>query len=110
MLYDILVNIHYENKNIEKTLGDFATLQKRCGKHALQIKRRMQQLSAFVDLGEFMNSGLDNPHFEQGDLKGLIGWDVNQNARLLLSVDCPLDESLFQRMRESFPQTIYWRS
>ena len=93
-----LMNVHYENKKVEKILEDFPTLQKKCGKHSLQIKRRMQQLKAFTNLHEFMNSGFDNPHFEQGDMDGCIGWDVNQNVRLLFKIDDTLDESFMKRM------------
>ena len=92
------MNVYYENKRVEKVLEDFATLQKKCGKHSLQLKRRMQQLKSFVNLKEFMNSGFDNPHIEQGDMDGLIGWDVNQNVRLLLKIDEKLDETFMQRM------------
>ena len=92
------MNVRYKNNKIEKILEDYPTLQKKCGKHFQQIKRRMQQLKSFVSLKEFMNSGLDNPHFEQGDMDGLIGWDVNQNVRLLFQIDEQLDETLSQRM------------
>ena len=92
--------VKYKNEKIKKILEDFPTLQKKCGKHALQIKRRMQQLKAFVDLFDFMNSGFDNPHFETNDLAGLIGWDVNQNVRFLFSIDEALDESFRLKMME----------
>lgn len=94
------MNVYYSNNKIGKILEDFSTLQKRCGKHASQIKRRMQQLKAFVNLKEFMNSGFDNPHFEQGDMDGLIGWDINQNVRLLLKIYDRLDETFMSRMSE----------
>lgn len=90
--------IHYDNGKIEKVLEDFPTLQKKCGKHALQIKKRMMQLKSFINLHELMNSGLDNPHFESSDLAGLIGWSINQNVRLLLRIDEKIDEDLLRKM------------
>ena len=91
-IYNVAVMIiTYENEKIKKVLEDFPTLQKKCGKHALQIKRRMQQLKSFINLKEFIYSGLDNPHFETGDLKGLIGWDINQNVRMLLEIKETID-------------------
>ena len=94
------MNVQYKNDKIKEILEDFPTLQKKCAKHALQIKRRMQQLKSFVNLHEFMNSGLDNPHFEKGDMAGLIGWDVNQNVRFLFSIDEKLDESFRSKMKD----------
>ena len=92
------MQVIYENEKVKKTLEDFPTLQKKCGKHAAQIKRRMQQLKSFVNLKEFLYSGLDNPHFETGDLKGFIGWDVNQNVRLLLEIKEKIDDELFKKL------------
>ena len=94
------MNIYYENKKVEKILEDYATLQKKCGKHFQNIKKRMQQLKAFTSLKEFMYSGFDNPHFEKGPLHGCIGWDINQNVRLLLKLDVEIDESLLKRMED----------
>lgn len=92
------MNVTYENEKVKKILEDFPTLQKKCGKHAIQIKKRTQQLKSFINLKEFIYSGLDNPHFETGDLKGLIGWDINQNVRMLLEVKEVKDDGLFKRL------------
>ena len=94
------MNVKYKNSKIENILEDYPTLQKKCGKHFQQIKRRMQQLKSFVSLNEFMNSGFDNPHFETGDMAGKIGWDVNQNVRFLFELDERIDETLFGRMSD----------
>ena len=94
------MNVNYENKKVEKILEDYATLQKKCGKHFQHIKRRMQQLKAFTSLKELMYSGFDNPHFEKGDMYGCIGWDVNQNVRLLLKLDVEINETLLKRMED----------
>jgi len=94
------MNVKYDNSKIEKVLEDFPTLQKKCRKHASQIKKRMMELKSFINLQELMNSGLDNPHFETGDLAGLIGWSVNQNVRLLLKIDEKIDENLMKIIGE----------
>ena len=94
------MNVEYESDKIRNILEDFPTLQRKCSKHALQIKRRMQQLKSFVSLYEFMNSGFDNPHFEKGDMAGLIGWDVNQNVRFLFSVDENIDANFRSQMKD----------
>ena len=92
------MNIIYINKKVEKILEDYSILQRKCGKHFQHIKRRMQQLKAFTNLKEFMHSGFDNPHFEVGDMHGLIGWDINQNVRMLLKLNENIDDTLLGRM------------
>ena len=100
IMYYYTMNTKYTNDKVKNILEDFSTLQKKCGKHFLQIKKRMQQLKAFSNLSEFMNSGFDNPHLETGDLAGMIGWSVNQNVRLLFQIDEPIDEELFKKMKD----------
>lgn len=94
------MNVYYANEKVKKVLCDFPTLQKKCGKHALQIKRRIEQVKAFINLKEMMNSGLDNPHFKSNDLAGYIGWSVNQNVRILIRLDTKIDETLLKRLDE----------
>ena len=94
------MNIKYTNDKVKDILEDFFTLQRKCSRYAVQIKRRMQQLKSFINLNEFMNSGFDNPHFERGELRGCIGWSINHNVRLLLSIEEELDGTLLQRLND----------
>lgn len=86
------MDIDYTNNKVEKVMTDAKQLVKKVGSNtAKAIIKRMNQLEAFSNIGELMQSGIDNPHLLDNNLYGCIGWSVTANLRLILDVG--LDKS-----------------
>lgn len=81
------MQIQYANKKLEKLVKDKLKMAKEKGvDFAKRFYKRLDELKSFTMLFELMGSGLDNPHFLKGNLKNCIGWDIDANKRLILSI------------------------
>lgn len=75
----------YQSKNIERCSTDFRYAIKEMGlEKAKAFTKRLNELRSFDNLSDLMNSGLDNPHMENCNLKGWIGWSITGSYRLII--------------------------
>lgn len=81
------MDIEYANNKVEKIMTDAKQLVKKVGTPiAKTIIKRINQLSAFSNIGELMRSGIDTPHPLNNNLYGNIGWSITGNLRFILDV------------------------
>lgn len=81
------MRINYENNRIQKLIDNKLKLAKEKGSDfAKKLYKRLDQLKAFQNVNEFMGSGLDNPHILSGNLNNCIGWNIDANKRLIVSL------------------------
>lgn len=91
------MDIEYANNKVEKVLTDAKQLVKKVGKPiAKTIIKRLDQLSAFSNIGELMRSGIDNPHPLNNNFYGSIGWTITGKLRFILDVGLEKKETYIE--------------
>lgn len=81
------MRIRFEKSKLQKLIEDKQSLAKKHGvDFSKKLLKRLNELKAFKDVGELMQSGLDSPHFLSGELKNCIAWDIDANKRLILGI------------------------
>ena len=100
------MKITFANNKVEKTMTDATLLVRKIGpqlaKATIKRKNQLESLSNIVDL---FASGLDNPHWLEGnEFYGCIGWSITGNVRLILDTgmkpnESKLDYSLSEKIK-----------
>lgn len=72
------------SKKLSKCIGeDYQHLKKKAGQHSKIIKRRINEISAAENYGDYERMGIGNPHLLDGDLKGCFAVNISRNYRLI---------------------------
>lgn len=79
------MEIEYANSNVEKYCTDLEYSIKKLGFQIVKpFKKRLDQLKAFINLDELMESRIGNPHWLKHNLEGYIGWNLDKHRRIIL--------------------------
>lgn len=72
------------SKKLKKCIGeDYRHLNKKAGQHSVMIKRRINEIAAAENYGDYERIGIGNPHLLDGDLEGCFAVNVSRNYRLI---------------------------
>ena len=79
------MEFEYENPKVEKHFEDFDLIRKKTdGVFTKLLKKRCDQLRAFVTFSDLLQSRIGNPHSLKGSRKGLYAVNVDKNKRLIV--------------------------
>lgn len=79
------LKLEYDSKDVEKYFTNFNLLYKEKGQNlAKAVKKRVNQLMAAKNFGDYRKTGLGKPHFLSGNLKGCVAISLTGNLRLII--------------------------
>lgn len=82
------MEIKYSNSNIEKYFTNFDLMQRKIGKELTRtIKRRINQLYAATNFGNYITARIGFPHRLTGSLNEYYAISVSNNFRLIVKPD-----------------------
>jgi proteic killer suppression protein/toxin YoeB len=87
-----LLQIKFDNSDVEKYFNDFSLMQKTIGRDLTKtIKRRYDALKSANNFSIFLDTGLGKPHPLYENLKGMYGVSISANRRLIIQ---PISDNL----------------
>jgi proteic killer suppression protein/toxin YoeB len=86
------MEINYTSNRVKKAFSDYSALVKSVGSDMTKaIKKRIDQIKAFVNFQDWLNAQLGTPHQLAGNMRGYYGVSVTSNVRLILKPETDYD-------------------